>query len=359
MIPFRLQDLAPVDARLCLAVERFVRQEAGSSLAASLLLPAVSGGADSIALLHILYLLRQRLGVELHVISLDHALRPEGAAECSAVAARCQELGLPCLVRRLEVGAYAAEHKMGLEQAGRTLRYAALEQERLRLGADWIVTGHQLEDLGEDVLLRLLRGTGWPGLGGMRALDVQRHLLRPLLLSSGQALRSFLTRCKLAWHEDVSNLDQRFKRNRVRHSIWPLLLEENPRLGEHMARLWQLARADEDYWNNELAPLLPSLLPSLSPSPAEVAAGSGAAASLCFEPAVLRGLGKAARLRLYLRAVQSLALGQGGQARAQSLFALDEAWRTGRGNTLFQFPGGIVGRVQGGRVCFFVPGRQK
>ena len=351
MNAFCLQKLAPVDARLCLGVERFLREEAGLALERQLVVAAVSGGADSMALLHILYVLRIRMGFELHVVSLDHGLRPSGAAEAAAVAARCDELGLGCLVRCLDVAGHAAEQGMGLEQAGRNLRYAALEQERARLGADWIATGHQREDLGEDVLLRLLRGTGWPGLGGMCALDAQRRLLRPLLLTSGQDLRAFLTRCGLVWHEDASNEDQSFKRNRIRHSIWPLLVKENPRIGEHMARLWRLARTDGEYWDSRLAHFLPSAEPAESSTGRADRAGQ----PLCFDRAVLRSLGKAERLRLYLRAVELVSRERGGQARGQTLFALDDAWLAGHGKSCFQFPGGIMAELRDGGVCFFAP----
>ena len=332
-----LQDLSPVDARLCLGVERFITRELGLSLAKRRLVLAVSGGADSVALLHIMHVLRPRLRAEMHALVADHALRPQSGAEAEGVRERCEGLGIPCTVSRLAVAEYAAGHRLGLEEAGRLLRYAALEEERERLGAAWIVTGHQLEDLGEDMLLRLLRGAGWPGLGGMPAVDARRHLLRPLLLTSAQALRDFLQRCAVGWFEDQSNTDRNFRRNRIRHALWPLLLEESPRLAEHIAHLWRIARADESYWDARLAAVLPE---------------DGSAVTL--ERAMLHTLEQAGRLRLYMRAISRLSREHGqGQARAETLFALDAAWREGRGNTRFQFPGGIRAEVRRGGVRFF------
>jgi tRNA(Ile)-lysidine synthase len=246
-------------------------------------------------------------------------------------------LGIACTVRRLAVTEFAAAHGLGLEEAGRALRYAALDEARERLGAAWIVTGHQLEDLGEDVLLRLLRGTGWPGLGGMPAVDARRRLLRPLLLTSAQALRDFLQRRALDWFEDQSNTDRSFRRNRVRHALWSLLLEESPRLTKHIAHLWRIARADEAYWDARLAALLPE--------------GGDV---VILERATLHTLGQAGRLRLYMRAISLLSRERGrGRARAETLFALDAAWNEGRGNVRFQFPGGIRAEVRQGGVRFF------
>ena len=335
----KLQNLSPADARFCLGVERFISGELGLALANRRLLLAVSGGADSLALLHILHVLRPRLLAELHVMVADHALRPHSGAEAEGVRALCGGLDIGCTVRRLAVSEYAAARGLGLEEAGRALRYAALEEERERLGAAWIVTGHQLEDLGEDVLLRLLRGTGWPGLGGMPAVDGHRHLLRPLLLTPSRQLRDFLRRCGIGWFEDQSNTDKNFRRNRVRHAVWPVLLEESPRLAEHIAHLWRIARADGAYWDARLASLIPE----------------ETSAVINFEGAALKKLEQAARLRLYMRAISRLSREHGsGQGRATTLFALDAAWSEGRGNTRFQFPGGIKAEVRHGGVRFFI-----
>jgi len=338
IMPLKLQDLSPVDAALCLNVERFIIKELGLNLAGRHVLLAVSGGADSTALLHILFVLRPRLGAQLHVMALDHALRPRSGEEAESVRMCCGTLDIGCTVRRLAVAEYAAAHALGVEEAGRVLRYAALEEERERLGAAWIATGHQLEDLGEDVLLRLLRGTGWPGLGGMPAVDAHRRILRPLLLTSARPLKDFLRRCGLDWFEDASNQDRHFRRNRLRQSVWPLLLEESPRLAEHVAQLWRIARADEASWEARLASLVPE-----------------GGDSVILESAVLQTLDQAARLRLYMRAVSRLKREHGrGQARARTLFALDAAWREGRGNVRFQFPGGVRAEVRQGSVRFFV-----
>jgi tRNA(Ile)-lysidine synthase len=168
----------------------------------------------------------------------------------------------------------------------------------------------------------------------MPALDARRRLLRPLLLTPARELKDFLLRCALDWFEDESNAKRNFRRNRVRHSLWPLLLEESPRLAEHIARLWRIARADDAYWEARLASILPT-----------------GDKRITLEAAALKKLEQAARLRLYMRAISRLGRGQG---RAGTLFALDAAWSEGRGNTRFQFPGGVKAVVRKGSVSFFV-----
>lgn len=358
-MPPRLQDIAPPDAALCLRAARFVREELGVDLHGRRLLAAVSGGADSTALLLILHLLRPKLALDLHALTLDHGLRPGSADEARAVRKLCGGLDIPCAARSIPAASRAGERGEGLEEAGRALRYAALEEERRRLDADWVVTGHQLDDLREDVFMRLLRGTGWPALGGMRGVDAERRVLRPLLLTPARELKDFLTRCNIAWSEDESNSDPRFLRNRLRGTILPLLEAESPRLSGHIAQLWRMARADEEHWN--------ALLPRPAPDGAGDASGVDDAGGTNAEPFItlardtLRGLDRAGRLRLFLKAVECLArtpesgadTPAGGQARAATLFALDAARQAGRGGTVFQFPGGVRAELRGGSVRFF------
>jgi tRNA(Ile)-lysidine synthase len=346
-------------------VARFLGDELALDLGGCTLLIAVSGGADSTALLHILRLLRPRLGMALHAATFDHGLRPDSGAEASAVLDLCRDLDLPCTAGFLPVAAHAASLGLGLEEAGRALRYAALEEERRRIGADWTVTGHQRDDLEEDVLLRLLRGAGWPGLGGMPAADSARRLLRPLLLTPARELRAFLQRNGLPWLEDESNADPRFLRNRIRLEILPLLTAESPRLGDHIAHLWRMARLDETHWDRVFGGM-----------PATEERGSG----VSLDRSLLRKLDKASRLRLYMRAIARLNREYAeplpeeifrsedsggetvvrkrfrrGQGRASALFALDRAWAEGRGGVILRFPGGIAAEVRRGSVRFFRP----
>ena len=211
------------------------------------LLLAVSGGADSLALASLFSHLAPARGWQLHALSVNHGLRTEAGNDAAHAVSVCAALGIPCRVTAVDVPGRRHQGE-GVEEAARRLRYAALEEERRRCGADWILLGHHAGDAEEDMLLRLLRGTGWPALGGMRARDDRRHVLRPLLAIPPEELRDYLRALGTDWREDHSNTDTRFTRNRIRHTILPLLRTENPALSTALARLRDLAALDADYW---------------------------------------------------------------------------------------------------------------
>lgn len=350
-----LRSLSPASARMCLAVERFCLRQLTLPRGMRLLL-ALSGGADSTALACILRILSPRLELELSALTLDHGLRPEAAADAHWTQAFCARLGIPCACRRVDVAGLAARKGWGLEEAGRHARYALLEEQRQARKAHFVVLGHHAGDLSEDVLLRLTRGAGWPALGGMPARDDARRLLRPLLFTQAQALRALLHECAVSWREDASNASPAFMRNRLRHTVLPLLRKENPALDRSMSVLWRLARWDADYWETLLAQ-------ALAAHPWHEENQDGLAA-LLLPRELLAGLHPAARLRLYLKAVHVLLRQNtcqiherrrgGSQARARTLLELDAALREGRGNTRFQLPGGIEARLKRGAVCFML-----
>lgn len=339
-----LQTMPPASARVCLDVRRFLERELHLRLQKRRLLLAVSGGADSLALLVVLVLLRPHWNYKLSVFHLDHQLRPESPEEAQMVVQRCAAWGIPCVARAVDVAAYAEQRGLGLEEAGRKIRYTLLEKERRRIGADWILTGHHRADLEEDVLLRLIRGAGWPALGGMPALDRRRRVLRPLLCSAPDDLRTLLRACGLPWAEDPSNADLHYTRNRLRHGILPLLREENPSLHRNIRTLWRLAREDAAHWEA----LLDNAL-AQTPLQKDTA-------GITAPRALLRALDGSGRLRLYLRVLCTLRENVGyGQARAETLFALDTAWREGRGATRFQLSGGITATLHHGNIHFMLP----
>lgn len=352
-----LRCLSPASARMCLAVERFYLRQLALPRGTRLLL-ALSGGADSTALACILRILSPRLELELFALTLNHGLRSEADADARWAQALCARLGIPCACRRVDVARLAVAHGWGLEEAGRHARYALLEKERQAQKADFVVLGHHAGDLSEDVLLRLTRGAGWPALGGMAARDDARRLLRPLLFTKPQALRNLLKECALSWREDASNASPDFMRNRLRHTVLPLLRRENPALDRSMGVLWRLARWDADYWEKFLTEAL-----SAHPWHEENQDGLPA---LLLPRELLAGLHPAARLRLYLKAVRYLVQRKklqkdetprsGAQARARTLLELDAALREGRGNSRFQLPGGIEARLRRGAVRFVQTG---
>lgn len=342
----KLQQLPPKQARLCLGLERFCRRVLGLAAGSRLLL-ALSGGADSTALAVLLRLLATRMGLSLSALCVDHGLRPESPEDARHVLAFCQWLGMPCTVRHRDVAACARAWGCGLEDAGRRVRYALLEEERAAAAADWIVLGHHAGDLSEDVLLRLTRGAGWPGLAGMAARDDGRRLLRPLLFTQTGELRGLLRHLHIPWREDASNDSPAFLRNRLRHEVMPLLRRENPALDRSFATLHRLGELDGDFWEGMLDA-------ALAAHPWKKMREEDKAA-LLLPRALLAALHPAARLRLYVRACRELGrLADGNRSRPQprgaTLLELDQALREGRGNTRFQLPGGIEATLRGGSI---------
>ncbi len=183
---------------------------------------AVSGGPDSMALLHLLAAARTSLQLELAAIWIDHGLRPlETPLEQETVAAAAEQLGILFLPRNAAVAPFAAEHGLSIEHAARELRYAILHEAARTCGLDLIALGHTADDQAEEVLLRLLRGSGRKGLAGMSMRS--GTLIRPLLRTSKQELLAWLEKRGIPHCFDSSNKDRKFLRNRVRHELLPFL----------------------------------------------------------------------------------------------------------------------------------------
>ncbi len=174
--------------------------------------------------------------------------------------------------------------------------------------------------------MRLIRGTGWPGLSGMPGIDKNRHLMRPFLLVPKSQLIEFLTALEIGWREDATNADPAWTRNRIRHDILPLLLKENPHFSESLARLWKIGKIDQEYWTEKTSGV------------SEVVSADR-----------LNSTHQAERLRLYKAALSTLS---GGQALADTLFKLDAAWLEQRFGAVFQFPGKKTATITTSGVVF-------
>jgi tRNA(Ile)-lysidine synthase len=202
---------------------------------------AVSGGPDSIALLHVLWELAARLALRLEVATVDHGLRPEARAEGELVAARARALDLPWHGLRVDVAAARRQQRASVQDAARRLRLEALEALAARLGATRVALGHQSDDQAETVLFRIVRGTGLRGLAG---IPYRRGpFIRPLLDVSRAEIARYVARRSLPFVEDPSNADAHYTRARIRHRLLPLLAEENPRVREALVALAAAARA--------------------------------------------------------------------------------------------------------------------
>ena len=191
------------------------------------------------ALLHVLWELRDRLGLTLEVAGVDHGLRPAAAEELELVQGRAEALGLPFV--RLAVDVARHRRGTGLQDAARRARLGALAALAAERGARRVALGHQAADQAETILFRIVRGTGLAGLKGIPYL--RGTFVRPLLdLSRAEILR-YLRRRSIPFVDDPSNADLRFARARIRHRHLPALAEENPRVAEALVALAAAARA--------------------------------------------------------------------------------------------------------------------
>jgi tRNA(Ile)-lysidine synthase len=309
---------------------------------------AVSGGIDSVALLRLLLELRQELGVVLSVVHFNHKLRgAESDADQEFVAKLAREHELEFYCESGDVAQHAANVHSGVEAAARELRYGFFHQllgswpaedlstagakaqdieasdrsaesaappksspqglkpksfvqlngtaeavsfqsEVPKVLLNKIATGHTLDDQAETVFMRLIRGTGMRGLGGIypRIIieqgDGEGHgeIVRPLLGIRRRELESYLADIKQPWREDSTNADSKFTRNRVRKRVLPLLEEEfNPAVVENFSELAQIARDEEDYWENEISGWLGTVVQWSEPAWLRTLPGFGAAQS--------------------------------------------------------------------------------
>jgi tRNA(Ile)-lysidine synthase len=229
---------------------------------------AVSGGADSVALLRLLVELRKEIGVVLSVVHFNHKLRGVASEEDErfvAELAQRHKLDLHC--ESGEVAAYAAEKHLSVEAAAREMRYRYFRRLLLEGRVNHIATGHTLDDQAETVLLKIVRGAGGRGLAGIyprlwvrssRLSESSASIIRPLLGTRRRELEPYLLGLGQSWREDRSNRDLRHMRNRVRHGILPRLERYlNPAVREALAETAEIARAEEEYWEREVARVLP------------------------------------------------------------------------------------------------------
>ena len=216
---------------------------------------AVSGGADSMCLLH---WLNNQPDLTVFVAHYEHGIRGEEALRDAAFVRNwCEKNDIPCTVEHGDVPACAKENGLGLEEAARTLRYAFLYREADRLHCDVIATAHNADDNAETLLLNLVRGTGAAGLSGIP--PVSGKLRRPLLGCTREEILSYLRAQQIPFVEDSSNLSDDYRRNRLRHRVVPVLRELNPRFSEAALRTARLLRQDEEYLQQQARAFLDTL----------------------------------------------------------------------------------------------------
>jgi len=209
---------------------------------------AVSGGADSVALLRLLVDCREKLGIQLLAVHFDHRLRgAESDADAEFVADLARSLGTQIVLGREDIAAAAKRNKWNLEDAARRLRYAFFERLIRNGQATRIAVAHTADDQAETVLAHLIRGTGPTGLAGIH--PSAGAVVRPLLAIRREDLRAYLRRHQQVWREDSTNLDVQRVRARIRARLLPLLERDfSPAVVGRLSELARLAREEQEFW---------------------------------------------------------------------------------------------------------------
>jgi len=224
---------------------------------------AVSGGADSVALLYVMQALRSKkvLGFELLCAHINHQLRGiEADLDEDCVAAQASELKLALISKRVDVSGFAGRNKLSIETAGRQLRIQSLLEIAKDNNCDCVATAHQKNDNAETTLQRLARGTGFRGLGGIWPTSVFNNefkFVRPLLCVGRDEIIQYLKKRNLNWRDDHTNADCMYRRNYIRHRLLPSLqqdckasvVEQLSRLSESARRFYKLVcRCADEVW---------------------------------------------------------------------------------------------------------------
>ena len=302
------------------------------------LLVGVSGGPDSTALLASLVELRDDCRLELHVVHVDHGLRPESRSDAAYVQRLCARWNVPFNVRQVNVKELRRAEGLSVEEAARRARHTALLEEAAAFRADAIALGHTDDDHIETVLLSLLRGAGLRGLAGMReesespftlASGERVPIVRPLLGVTRADVMRYLKERRLRPRQDVSNTDPAHLRNRVRHELLPLMERVREGASDAFGRASEDARLALEY--------LESQADGLWGEACEIAADRQ---SLCIDRVALRGAHAALRHVVVERAVTTL-LGSAEGFSRRNYRDIDAMITTGRTRSEIDLPKGL------------------
>ncbi len=305
----------------------------------------VSGGPDSLALLHLFVRARGTLGVAPHVVHLNHRIRGQEAdIDAEFVAAMAAEWQVPCRVEQMDVPALANERRLSLEEAARQARYTALGRAAAQIGARVVAVAHNADDQAETVLMHLLRGAGLVGLRGMLPitrlndyhllvpLDATVLLIRPLLEVPRSDIEAYCIAHNLSPRFDRSNLDTTYFRNRLRHEIIPHLEEINPNVRVILTRTASVISAYYDVLRPQIDAVWKATVREANAERISFDLAGWRALPLALQRALIRRATR--RLRLTLRDVT--------YQHVEDAVSIAQRGETGAQATL---PGGLVLRV--------------
>lgn len=256
---------------------------------------AVSGGPDSMVLLHVMERLKEEFNLQLQVVHVDHMFRGEQSKqEALMVEQYTRSLGLPVQVFHEDVPAAIKAAKASKQAVARTVRYRCLEQVAQEVGAHRIATGHHADDQAETVLLHMLRGSGLTGLQGILPVRQDKYI-RPLLEATRQQIEQYCQQEQLPFAIDPSNASDVYLRNRVRNQVLPLLKSINPGIVEGLNRLSKIAQAEGDYLEKQTEKLVETMVHCLAPGRYQLLVEDLVATDLALQRRIIRWL--LARLR--------------------------------------------------------------
>ncbi|MDR3244086.1 MAG: tRNA lysidine(34) synthetase TilS [Elusimicrobiota bacterium] len=212
---------------------------------------AVSGGADSVSLLHLFWMLSKKIKISLMIAHFDHSLRKESEKEKKLVQLLSERFNIKMLFKKLPVKEYAKKNSISIETAGRQLRYEALSESAKKYRFNKIATAHNANDNAETVLMWLLRGSGnFAGIPQRRPLAKGIDIIRPLLAVKRKLIDEYIKKQKLPFCTDKSNFDDKYTRNKIRHTLIPELEKINNKTIEHISALSLIQSLEDAYMDS-------------------------------------------------------------------------------------------------------------
>jgi tRNA(Ile)-lysidine synthase len=233
--------------------DKFIDKTAGAIHKYSMLaggetvLIGLSGGPDSVCLLHVLHALKSKFSLNIHAVYVDHGLRPgETPGEIEFCEKICSSLSVPFVAKVINVKNHALQNGLNKQEAARELRYSAFEETAHETNAQKIALGHTADDQAETLLMRLLRGSGTTGLAGIP--PIRKSIIRPLIEIEREEIERFLHTKNISFIVDSSNLNDTYLRNKIRLSLMPLIKGFNPDIIKTLAKTVAILSEEDKYF---------------------------------------------------------------------------------------------------------------
>ncbi len=301
---------------------------------------ACSGGIDSMTLLHLFSLFAKNWDLRLAVAHLNHGLRGEEADKDETfVRQRTEALGVPFFSKRIDLKSLAAEKGQNLQEAGREVRYRFFEEVSDKTGGNRIAFGHNADDQAETVIMRIVRGAGLKGLGGIP--PVRGNIIRPLIEITREEIGVYGLAEKIEFREDPSNADKKYLRNRVRHDVIPLLKALNPNACVELCNLSGFARDANAYLEEEAARAFARI--SLSTG--------GDDGTVCLNLAKINGLPSILKRKVIFSAIEELTGSRSG-FYSSHIVSVEALLEKGQSGSALHLPKGVRVVVEYGKALF-------